>query len=294
VELRPGTIEANGLRFGFLETGPPQGPLALCLHGFPDSAWSWRHLLADLGGAGFHAVAPFMRGYHPTEVPARPLYQSGALAADACALHQALGADGRAVLVGHDWGALATYGAASLAPERWRRVVAMAVPPPPAVAAAFLSYRQLRRSWYMFFFQMPLAEAALAMDDMGFLDQLWAEWSPGYDAGRDLARVKDCLRGPANLEAALGYYRALFDPGRQVPELAREQAATQAPTPQPTLYLHGADDGCMGVELVEEETVLGHFGPGSRVEVVPESGHFLHLEQPETVDGLVVGFVTGP
>jgi len=294
VELGPGTIEANGLRFGYLEAGPGEGPLALCLHGFPDCAWSWRHLLPALAGAGFHAVAPFLRGYSPTEVPADGRYQSGALAADACALHEALGADGRAVLVGHDWGALAAYGAVALAPAQWRRVVAMAVPPAPAIAAAFFSYRQLRRSWYMFFFQLPLADVAVAMDDMGFLDHLWAEWSPGYDAGEDLPRVKDCLREPANLGAALGYYRALFDPSRQVPELAKEQAATQAPTPQPTLYLHGVDDGCMGAELVDEKAVLGHLGPESQVALVPRSGHFVHLEQPEAVNRLVLDFVSGP
>ncbi|HMC51757.1 MAG TPA: alpha/beta hydrolase [Acidimicrobiales bacterium] len=293
MELRPGTIEANGLRFGFLEAGPADGPLALCLHGFPDSAWSWRHLLPALGEAGFHGVAPFLRGYAPTEVPAEPRYQSGALVADACALHQAFGADAGAVLVGHDWGALATYGAAALAPGRWRRAVAMAVPPAPALAGAFLSYRQLRRSWYMFFFQVPLADAAVALDDLRFLDQLWADWSPGYDAGDDLPRVKECLREPANLQAALGYYRALFDPSRQAPELAAEQAATQAPTPQPTLYLHGTDDGCMGAEVVAEKAVLSHLGPGSRVELVDGSGHFLHLERPEEVNRRVVDFVTG-
>ena len=292
MELRQATVAANGLRFGLLETGPAGGPLALCLHGFPDSAWSWRHLLPELGRAGFHAVAPFLRGYHPTEVPSDARYQTGALVADACALHDALGGDGRAVLVGHDWGALTSYGAAALAPERWRRVVAMAVPPAPAVASAFFSYAQLRRSWYMFFFQLPLAEAAVGLDDLGFIDRLWADWSPGYDAADDLPRVKDCLRGPANLEAALGYYRALFDPARQSADLGAEQAATQAPTPQPTLYLHGADDGCMGPELVQGETVLGHLGPGSRVALVPGAGHFLHLERPGEVNGLVVEFVT--
>ena len=127
---------------------------------------------------------------------------------------------------------------------------------------------------------------------------LWnvAHYPPrmGYDAGEDLPRVKDCLREPANLGAALGYYRALFDPSRQVPELAKEQAATQAPTPQPTLYLHGVDDGCMGAELVDEKAVLGHLGPESQVALVPRSGHFVHLEQPEAVNRLVLDFVSGP
>ena len=113
MEISEGRIEANGLLFGYLEAGPAGGPLALCLHGFPDSAWTWRHLLPELAGAGYRAVAPFMRGYAPTEVPEDGRYQTGALVADAVALHEALGGDGRAVLIGHDWGAMAAYGAAA-------------------------------------------------------------------------------------------------------------------------------------------------------------------------------------
>src|SRR5690606_35104397 len=98
-----GTIEANGLSFGYLAAGG-EGPLALCLHGFPDSAHTWRHLLPELAAAGYRAVAPFLRGYAPTAVPADGYYQSGAVATDANALHDALGGDGDAVLIGHDWG----------------------------------------------------------------------------------------------------------------------------------------------------------------------------------------------
>src|SRR3954447_4475484 len=89
-----GSIEANGLTFHYLEAG--SGPLALCLHGFPDSAWTWRFLLPVLADAGFHAVAPFLRGYAPTQVPADGAYETGALVADAVALHEALGGDGDA------------------------------------------------------------------------------------------------------------------------------------------------------------------------------------------------------
>src|SRR5688572_26224092 len=170
------TIEANGLTFAALAAGPADGPLALCLHGFPDSAWTWQHLLPELAAAGFHAVAPFLRGYAPTDIPADGCYQSGAVASDAIALHQALGGDDRAVLIGHDWGALAAYGAAGHAPERWRRVVVASVPPPATVAQAFFSYDQLQRSWYMFFFQSPLADLAVPMDDLAFIDRLWQDW----------------------------------------------------------------------------------------------------------------------
>lgn len=286
-----GTIRANGVDFAYLEAGPPDGPLALCLHGFPDAAPSWRHLLPALAGAGFHAVAPWMRGYAPTSIPDDNRYQTGALAADAVALHEALGGDERAVLVGHDWGAAAVYGAASHAPERWRRVVAMAVPPAGAVGASFLtSYDQQKRSWYMFFFQTALADMAVPFDDLAFIDRLWEDWSPGYDAGEELNNVKDALRDPANLTAALGYYRALFDPSRQAPELAAEQSATGMVPPQPLLYLHGRNDGCIGAEVAEAGAAL--LPAGSSAEILDGVGHFLHLERPDEVNRRIVEFLT--
>jgi pimeloyl-ACP methyl ester carboxylesterase len=284
-------MPVNDVELAYLAAGPEEGPLALCLHGFPDSAWTWRFLAPDLADAGYRVVAPFLRGYAPSAVPADERYQAGVLALDALALHTALGGDGSAVLVGHDWGALAAYGAASGGPERWRRVVAAAVPPALSVQSLF-SYEQVKRSFYMFVFQSPLAEVVVGADDLLFLDRLWADWSPGYDPSDDLPRVKDCLRDPAHLTAALGYYRATLGALPQDPALADLQAATGAPPPQPTLYLHGTDDGCMGVSLADGvEEVLA---PGSRVERVPGTGHFLHLERPDVVNKAIVDFLTPP
>ena len=131
-----GRVDGQRCRLRLPRSG--SGPLALCLHGFPDTAWSWRHLLPALAEAGFHAVAPFMRGYAPTAVPTDGRYQIGALVADALALHDVLGGDGDAVIIGHDWGAMATYGAAVLRAgplaARWW--------PPPCRRAA----RSARRS----------------------------------------------------------------------------------------------------------------------------------------------------
>lgn len=288
--ITEGTVEAAGLTFGTLSAG--EGPLALCLHGFPDSAWTWRHLLPTLADAGFRAVAPFLRGYAPTDVPDDGLYQSGAVAADAIALHEALGGDGDAVLIGHDWGALAAYSAAGHAPERWRRVVTAAVPPPGTLAEAFFSYDQLRLSWYMFFFQSPLADMAVPMDDLAFIDRLWADWSPGYDASDDLPRVKDSLREPANLTAAIGYYRATLGAGARSPEHDEVEASGARPLIQPTLYLHGRADGCMGADLIDDRLLTALSAEGSRVEVLDGCGHFLHLERPDEVNRLIVDFIT--
>ena len=279
VAVRSATVRANGLQFGVLEAG--SGPLALCLHGFPDAAHTWRHLLPALAGAGFHAVAPFMRGYAPTAVPADGAYHLGALVADAVALHEVLGGDANAVLIGHDWGAEAAYGAAAFAPGRWRRLVTLAVPPAALDEVLFSDYEQLRRSFYLFMFRDPagFAETVVAHDDLAFLDKLWRDWSPGFQPGEHLARVKACLRQPANLAAVLGYYRAAAD---------QEAAGRQAP--QPTLYLHGARDGCIGVDLVRGAERL--LAPSSRMIVIDDAGHFLHLEEPGQVNDHILSWVS--
>jgi pimeloyl-ACP methyl ester carboxylesterase len=284
------TVTANGIAFTYLSDGPADGPLALCLHGFPDTAHTWRHLLPRLAQAGYHAVAPFLRGYAPSSVPADGRYDTGTLALDACALHEALGGTADAVIIGHDWGATATYAAASLAPERWRRAVAGAVAPLASMAERFFTYDQLRRSWYVFFFQTPFAEMAVAQDDFAFIDRLWADWSPGHDGSWDAAQVKKALASPESLAAAIGYYRAMFAGPPDDPAVAAAHAAGGAGTPQPTLYLHGADDGCMGVDVIGP--VADFLGPGSEVVVVEDAGHFFHLERPDFVNDLVVDFVS--
>ena len=301
--VRSATVRANDLEFGVLEAG--SGPLALCLHGFPDTAHTWRHLLPALAGAGFHAVAPFMRGYAPTAVPADGAYRLGALIADAVALHEVLGGGGDAVLIGHDWGAETAYGAAAHAPDRWRRLVTLAVPPASLDPVLFSDYEQLKRFFYLFLFRDPLgfADALVAGDGMSFLDRLWRDWSPGYDAGEDLARVKESLRDPANLAAAIGYYRATGaaggsgassgaadGPPETVGQYAAEEQAAGRQAPLPTLYLHGAADGCIRVELAcGAERLLA---PSSRMVVIEDVGHFLHLEKPAEVNERILGWVS--
>lgn len=278
----------DGGEFHWLEWGRPGDPLAVCVHGFPDTPHTYRHLGPVLADAGFHVVAPWLRGYAPAPVPADGNYRVGTLVEDVSVLVDHLGAQD-AVFVGHDWGAIIGYAAVASHPDRFGRLVTMAVPPLGSLMAGFLTFDQSRRSWYMFLFQHPLAEAIVAADDLAFIDGLWAEWSPGHDGTEDIARVKDALRAPENLAAALGYYRAML--GTDPSEATEADQAALLPSPVPTLYLHGARDGCMGVELVDGvEASLP--APGSRAQILDGVGHFLQLEDPDRVNALIVEFLT--
>jgi len=284
------TVRAGELDFTYLACG--SGPLALCMHGFPDSPHTWRHLMPVLAERGYRAVAPFQRGYAPTSVAPSGVYQTAALARDANALHEALGGDEHAIIIGHDWGAPTVCGAALDEPQRWSRVVSMAVPPGPALGVSFLgNLAQIQRSWYMFFFQHALSNHVVAANDMAFIDMLWSQWSPGYDASEDLTHVKDALRNPEHLQAALGYYRATLGDGKRDPELATLQQRMGGEFPsQPMLYIHGEDCGCIGVEVAKaaQATAPAHV----RFEYVSNAGHFVHVEQPDRVNRLIVDFLT--
>jgi pimeloyl-ACP methyl ester carboxylesterase len=287
-EITTQTVTANGIDFTYLECGT--GPLALCLHGFPDSAHSWRHLMPELAAAGYRAVAPFTRGYAPTSTAPDGIYQTGALSADANALHEALGGDGNAVLIGHDWGAPSVYGAAASEPQRWKRVVGMAVPPGGAMGMAFATnLEQTKRSWYMFYFQHPLADMVVPANDLAFIDMLWRDWSPGYDGAIDSENCKACLRDPAHMSAALGYYRATLGTGARSEKYDAIQAAGGGELTQPTLYIHGANDGCIGAEVAEAARAMS---PWATVKIVEGAGHFMQLEKPAEVNKLIIDWIT--
>jgi len=289
-EVTTRTVRANGLAFHCLEAG--KGPLVLCLHGFPDHARSFRHQLPVLADAGFRAVAPNLRGYAPTEIPTGGPYQSAALARDVVALLDALSPDESAFVFGHDWGAIAAYGAALLDPARIRRLVTAAVPYGPELMQAITtSYDQMKRSWYMFLFQMPTAEMSVSHGDFEFLERLWRDWSPGWELPREeMASLKATFRRPGVLEAALSYYRHTFNPAFQSPELAGLQMRMLAePIEVPALVFHGERDGCIGVELLDGMEAM--FPNGLRKVVVAGAGHFVHQEKPDAVNRALVEFL---
>jgi pimeloyl-ACP methyl ester carboxylesterase len=288
VDFATGRVEANGVAFSYLEAG--RGPLVLCLHGFPDNAHTYSELLPVLAGAGFRAVAPFMRGYAPTSPAPDGRYQSVLLAQDVIRLIDALGAE-RAFLVGHDWGATATYGAAALAPERIERIVTIGAAHPAAVRGDLASsYERHKGIWHAYFFQMPFAEQVVAANDFAYIEQWWRDASPEYDPAPVIERVKATFRQPGVVTAALSYYRHTFHPGNRDPALQRlQERASNAPTPVPTLALHGTRDRPGRLEAFEAMDDL--FPKGLEKVVLPGAGHFVHVERPREVNGRIVEFL---
>ena len=285
--MKTGRVEANGIAVHYLEEG--QGPLVLCLHGFPDNAHTYSELLPELARAGFRGVAPFMRGYAPTAPAPDGRYQSVQLAQDALALITALGAN-RARVVGHDWGATAAYGAAALGPERVERLVTIGAAHPAAVRGPLASsYERHKGIWHAYFFQMPFAEQVVAANDFAYLEAWWRDASPEYDPAPVIERVKATFRQPGVVTAALSYYRHTFHPANRDPALqALQERASTAPTPVPTLALHGTRDRPGRLEAFEGMDDL--FLKGLEKVVLPGAGHFVHVERPREVNRRIVEF----
>jgi len=286
--LKATTIAANGLTFHALEAG--SGPLLLCLHGFPDTAETFRHQFQSFAEAGYRVVAPRMRGYHPDTLDPAGCYQTAALASDTLALIDALGYS-EAIVYGHDWGTSAAYGAALLAPEKIIHLVTAAVPYGTAMFDAFLTDpEQQRRSWYMYFFQLPFAEAAVSYNNFAFIEALWQDWSPGWQYDPEhLSRVQAALAEEGVLSAALGYYRSLFNPALNQAHYAAAQEQFGNPIQVPTLYFHGEEDGCIGADLTQNLEAL--FPAGLDRILIPDCGHFVHQEKSELFNAEVLRFI---
>ena len=281
----------HGQHLAALAWGPAAGPLAVLLHGFPDTAHTWRHVAPALAEDGWRVVAPFLRGYAPSGLAVDGSYHVPALARDAIALHAALGGDERAVLVGHDWGAVIAHGVGAVEANPYAALVTISVPPVPALVPGLrdapLVARQLLLSWYTLFHQLPLLPEAVFSRHVA---RLWEHWSPGYDAATDLAHLAASLPDRAHRRASIDFYRAAPRRG-SVPAAYADLADCWLGSPRvPTLYLHGARDGCLDARFGARAGA--HLPAGSRVEVVPGAGHFVQLEQPARVATLVRSFLT--
>ena len=268
-----------------LQWGPSDGRLLIALHGFPDTAWTWRTIAPLLVEQGYRVVAPFTRGYAPSGVPRDGDYSIRALAKDAVALHEMLGGDAEAVLVGHDWGAITASLLAGRPDAPFSRFVALAVPPLPWInptRATLIPWlgalvRQPFHSWYMVYNQVPGA-AERTFDRL--TTKLWRDWSPGYDATEDLAFLRDATPTLAYRRATVSYYRALASKG--------SRAAFVEPI-HPLLALQGDQDGAMDPGFFP--AIRARTNSISQSELIAGTGHFLHLEQPEVVAARILEFI---
>ncbi len=287
-ELR---LEANGLRFHALAAGPSGSPLVLLLHGFPELALSWAPQVAALGAAGFRAVAPDLRGYGGTG-KAGP-FDSRTLAQDVAGLVRALGRE-TATVVGHDWGGGVAWAVAAFAPEILDRLVILNCPHPAVLVHELLTNpRQVLRSWYMFFFQIPwLPEAIIRRDGASLVGRSLRGGSAIRDVWtREKTRpYQENFLQPGAASAALGYYRAAFRSGGS----ALRKAAAAHPIAAPTLILWGAEDRFLGREMIAEEKLAPFFAPGNLPEIryLDGVGHFVQVEAPERVSQALVAWLT--
>jgi pimeloyl-ACP methyl ester carboxylesterase len=258
-------VAANGLQFGYLEAG--SGPLVLLLHGFPDTAHTWDRAMQQLAAAGFRAVAPFMRGYHPTQIPGDGAYDTDTLAKDVVALIEALG-EKEAIVVGHDWGASAAYGAAAIAPERVKQLVVFAIPHPKSMTP---TPRLLWKVRHFFALRRKNAAAMAQRNEHAYIDELWQRWSPGWTIpAEETARVKEAFRQPGCLEAACAYYKFIS------PRLPKSHLL---PITVPTVAFAGESD-MISPRRYEKARHL--FTSSYEVVQVP-GGHFMHREHADHV-----------
>jgi pimeloyl-ACP methyl ester carboxylesterase len=256
-------VDANGLRFAYLEEGT--GPLVLMLHGFPDTPHTWDDLRSRIAAKGYRAVSPFMRGYHPTAIPDRDADQE-TLARDALALVDALGAS-EAIVIGHDWGASAAYGAAALGPERVKKLFVLAIPHPAALKPT------LKKLWgvrHFAVYKLPGAPERFARNDFAALPEICRRWSPSWRPDpNEFDPVRASFSNRASLNAAFGYYRKLSP----IPS-----ASLKARITVPTVVFAGLDDPI--AEPADYRGAARMFAGDYIVEEV-DGGHFMHREHPD-------------
>lgn len=276
--------EVNGVRLHYVEAG--SGPLVVLLHGFPEHSYTWRYQLSALAEAGFRVVAPDMRGYHLSEKPRGvAAYRVEALAGDVAALIRHLGAQ-RAALVGHDWGGGVAWATAMLHPKLVERLAILNAPHPASFLHALRDPRQLLRSWYVFFFQLPrLPEAYLSARDYAALRAVFTRdpRRPGAYTSEDIERIVEAFAQPGTATAALNYYRALF---RRNPLAARRLLRR---VDAPVLVLWGEHDRYLRSTLADPPA---EWVPNVRVVRFPDASHFVHADEPERMNEELVRFLS--
>lgn len=270
------TIAVNGIELAYFEKG--DGPLVICLHGFPDTAYGMGAMVDELASAGYRAVAPFLRGYAPSSLAADNDYSLPTVARDIVALIDVLyegEGEAKASLVGHDWGGLTAYHVANLAPEK---VAALAVLSIPHMANAKTSWQQFKNMWYILFFQLPkLPEHVIIKNNFAFIDKLYQRWSPSWRQPEvNIQAFKAAITDPEVLKATLAYYRQMVQNST-----AESKALLTQVTTVPSLWFMGDEDGCVAVDQMNG--LERSFTQTVTLVIVDGAGHFPHCEKPAVV-----------
>ncbi|MBX3226400.1 MAG: alpha/beta fold hydrolase [Labilithrix sp.] len=275
------TIDAGEVRLHVAEARPANAgddtPLVVFLHGFPEFWWSWRHQLTALRDAGYWAVAPDMRGYggsdKPWEVGA---YEIERLAGDVAGLIRALGRE-KAFVVGHDWGAVVAWAFAMEHPDLLDRLAILNVPHPLQMLKGLRTLRQLMKSWYMFFFQLPkVPELSIAARDHELLRKTFAADGVPSD---EIERYVEAFRVPGVARSSVNYYRAA------IRRVVTGRTPKMRPIDRPTLVVWGDRDRFLGKELAEPPP---RFVPNARTVHIPEATHWVQRDAPARVNELLL------
>jgi pimeloyl-ACP methyl ester carboxylesterase len=275
-------IQANKLEFGYFESG--KGPLVLMLHGFPDTAHTWLGLMPQIADLGFRVVAPFMRGYSPTQAAPDGNYSAQILGQDILELISALGSK-TAIVIGHDWGALAAYSAANIDASKISKLVTLSIPHPRALRSDF---KTLRKASHFLTFQLRNRSIKLLRkNNHAYVDRIYRRWSPDWDySAQELSNIKAAFSEPGVIEAALGYYWS-YSESRRIPAANRP---TRKRTSVATMTLVGENDGALNLEVMPD--TYDAFTGDYEYSVVAGTGHFLHREAPDTVFEHIRNFIS--
>ncbi|MBV8071502.1 MAG: alpha/beta hydrolase [Acidobacteriaceae bacterium] len=260
--------------------GPKDGPLAILLHGFPEFWYCWRKQIAPLAAAGLRVIVPDQRGYNLSSKPGRVRdYALPCMTSDVIAIADHLSRE-KFSLAGHDWGAAVAWNTAIHFASRVSRLAILNVPHPSVMRRYFLRPAQLLKSWYMFFFQLPvLPEALFSMGNFRLgIDSLRRTSRSGTFTSEDLQRYREAWSQPGAVSAMIHWYRALFRHWPQVPS---------AKLSVPTLVLWGVEDRFLLPRMADESAQQC---TDVRLVRFEHATHWLPHEEGEQVSQLLAGF----
>lgn len=281
-------VQLPKLRMHYVEKG--QGPLVVLLHGFPEMWWSWRYQLDALASAGFRVIAPDQRGYGETDKHGP--YDLDTLAQDICHLIEAVAGRQAVKIVGHDWGGAVAWHLASQRREFVERVAVLNCPHPAVMRKALLnraSWEQVKRSWYMFFFQLPfLPEYFLTKDDAAIMPRTLRASSVDrtHWTDDDVRPFQDAIQRPGAASAMLGWYRAAIRDGLRRPF----SQPKYPPITCETTLIWGKGDPALDYDVLVPGTEA--FAPKMKIVPIEGAGHFVQSERPDEVNSALVKFLS--